>query len=77
MNRLLLLALLTYTVLASESCIIEDKKVRRIELILPIRRVVRTVLLHRDYVLITLGRLAVGKVRHSRDRAGRLQGICE
>jgi len=75
MNRLLLLALLTCTVLASEPCIIQDKKVRRIELILPIRRVVRTVLLHRDYVLITLGRL--GKVRHSRDRAGRLEGICE
>lgn len=43
----------------------QDKKVRRIDF-LPIRRKVNTIVLHRDYVLISLDRL--GKTGHSSDR---------
>lgn len=78
MNRLLLLFLLLHTVFAIESCVIQQQKVRRFNLILPIGRVVRTIVSHRDYVLISLGPSVVGKTGHPGDPAGRLhRGVRE
>jgi len=71
MSRLLLFTLLIYIVLASEPCN-QDKKVRRIDLILPTRRKVSDVASHRDYVLILLDRCRLlGKTGYSSDRIRR------
>lgn len=61
--------LLTYIVLTIESSSInQDKKERRTDLILPPKYKVSTVVLHRDYVLISLDRYCSGKTGHSSDR---------
>jgi len=71
MNRLFLFALLVYIV-SAESCVIQDKKVQRIDLILPFR-CVQVVVLDHDYVLISLGHSVLGKTGCSDNRIRRLQ----
>lgn len=73
MNRLLLLMLLIYNVSANDPCNVYSNKVRRINIILPIDRIVRALVLHPNYVLISLDRSVVGNAGYSHNRIGRFQ----
>lgn len=73
MSRFFLCVLLIHVILTAEACFIKENKVRRFNLILPTGRVVRSIVSHRHYVLISLDTPVIGEARHSSDRVRQVQ----